>query len=259
MSQMLLKSQYQQFMDNDITEICPTIYYGTVNSLKQEIFHNYNFKIIINCLPTYKFLKHLNKSNISIPTDMLMLLLDLNFDINKFNDDEKALLNEFDMKFNKILQNFINYFINYNENIDKIINKLPNNLNLNISNPILSGNLKNNLFKLTRLIKLFKIMNNSIDILIIGDNNENFSKSLLISYLMDNYNYNVNNSINYLHYKINVNFNLNYYEDLLILENLKKFYVENNEIKIGSSILYNNKQGKRCREDEDYSEKRIRF
>lgn len=242
-----------------VNEICPTIYYATPNSLKQEVFNHYNFKIIINCLPTQGFLNILNESDINISTDITILSLDLNFDMDKFNPDERVLLNEFHKTYNKVLQNYLNHFITYNPAYLDLSNKLPENTTLQLSAPILTGNIKNNLFKLIRFITLFRIIDESIDVLIIGEANENVSKSLIVAYLMDTYNYNLSASLNYLSYKINFKFNLNYYNDLLLVENLKEFYHENIEIKRGSEVLYNNKLGKRSRDDATIGKKRIRI
>ena len=52
---------------------------------------------------------------------------------------------------------------------------------------------------------------------------------------------------------------MNFYNDLLILESLKKFYIENNDIKQGSEILYYNKTRKRGVEEEDGDRKRLNF
>lgn len=227
--------------------ICPSLYYNAPVSP--------NSKIIINCGPTHKFLR--NIESLPISSDVILLSLDLYFDINKLTDDEKFLLDQFNVSFNKVLQNFVNHFYNYNENRSYQINKMPNNVNLSFNQPLLTGNLKDNLFKIIRLIKLVKAINPSIDVLILGENDENVSKSLLIAYLMDTYNYNLTASINYLSQLMDVGFNINYYNDLLILESLKKFYQENNEIK--GTILYRNKNGKRSR-DEDYdNRKRIMY
>ncbi|EGV63757.1 hypothetical protein PSN45_004169 [Yamadazyma tenuis] len=244
-----------------LVQVCPSIYYGNLNSLSDRSFANHNFKIIVNCLPTYKFLNRLDHQShgVSLSSDVIVLSLDLGFDINKYSEHEKQLLDEFTSTYNKVLQNFMSFFVTYNDNISNHIHGLPNNLNLNLQHPILTGNLKNNLFKLIRIIKLFKIINSSIEVLVVGEFNENCSKALLIGYLMDNYNYNLNACLHYLSGRVALNFNSNYYNDLLILENLKKFYRENSDIKSGSSVLFNNKDGKRARDDDGVCGKRARW
>lgn len=258
------KSHYNQETNSfqqDLVQVSPSIYYGNLNSLSDNIFVNHNFKIIINCLPTHKFLHRVNDSTnkLSLSSDVMILSLDLNFDINEYSEYEKHLLNEFTIHYDKIMKNFINYFVNYNDKLKNHVHELPNNLNINLQLSILTGNLKNCLFKLVRIIKLFKVMNNSIDILVVGEFNENFSKALLISYLMDTYNYNLHGCLTYLNYKVPININSNYYNDLLILENLKKFYQENNDIKLGSCVLFNNKWGKRSRDEDECGRKRLRY
>lgn len=240
--------------------ICPDIYYSTLNNFNNQNLQNHNFKIIISCLPTHKFLNHINKNphDLSISSDVIMLSLDLNFDINQYNETEKQLLEEFMSSYGKVLQNFINYFVTYNDNYNRLINDLPNNLSLRLMNPLLLGNLKNNLFKLIRLVKLIKLINDSVEVLVIGDFNENISKSLLIGYLMDTYNFPINSSMDYLGMKMPLNFNMNYYNDLLILENLKKFHQENNDLKVDSKVLYENKEGKRGRDEDGEGVKRVK-
>lgn len=246
--------------DDDVVCVSPDIYYGTLKHLNNTTFGPHDFKIIINCLPTHRFLRYLqhNSQNLSISSDVIMLSLDLNFDINQYNDEEKHLLEEFLDNYNKVLQNFINYFVTYNENYSKLINELPNNLSLKLMSPLLLGNLKNNVFKLIRLIKLIKLMNNSVQVLVVGEYNENISKSLLIGNLMDTYNFPLSSSISYLQQKLPLTFNLNYYNDLLILENMKKFYQENNDLKANSTVLYENKGGKRGRDDDYDNFKRFK-
>lgn len=243
-----------------VTPISPYLYYGTLAHLNNQTFGPRNFKVIINCVPTYKFLNYLDKhsQSISLSSDVLVLSLDLNFDVNQYNEQENQLLDEFINHYGKLLQNMITYFVTYNENYSHLINELPNNLSLKLMNPLLLGNLKNNLFKLIRLVKLIKLINDSVEVLVVGDFNENISKSLLISYLMDTYNFPINASIEYLELRIPMNFNLNYYNDLLILENLKKFYHENNELKQNSKVLYQNKAGKRGRGDDYDNYKRVK-
>lgn len=243
---------------DDIVNICPSIYYSEAE-LNNEVLGNYNFKILINCLPTIEFLKSVRDNELIISSDIIIVSIDLNFNYNELNSEDRMMIDEFHSRYNKILQNFINYFVIYNKNFRQLINKLPNNLSFDFKSPILTGNLRNNLFKIIRLINLIKIMNDSIDILITGSSQENISKSLMIGYLMDNYNYNLNNCVNYLQMKINLNFNMNFYNDLLILESLKKFYIENNDIKLGSEILYYNKTRKRGVEEEDGDRKRLNF
>ncbi|CAI5756904.1 unnamed protein product [Candida verbasci] len=228
------------FNANKPQEICASIWLGPYNSLLNEFdnssfLNDQNIKIIINCGNTVKFINLIesNEMNIQLSSDIIILNLDPSFDINESTN--QALISSFNSKFNKILQNYLSFFYLNNPQSSNLIHKLPPKCSMNIDSPILYGsNLKLQFFKLIRLISLFKLINDKIQILVISeDGNLNLSTGLIIAFLMDIYKYNIENSFKLIKSRrpcIN-DLKLNYYDDLLIIENLKKFYVENIEIK----------------------------
>lgn len=221
--------------NSDINEVAPSIYLGSYNLFNNpELFSSKNFKIIINCSPTYRFLNILEESRAAISSNVIILSLDLSFSINKFNEDEKGLLTHYVDKFNRILQNYFNFFFKYNPNGNNMVHKMPDNKEFNLNSPILTGNLKHHLFNINRLIKLIKNIDDSVDVLILSaDGNSQISTALAMSYLMDSYNYDLNTSFNNILAKRSSirNLNPNYYDDLLVIESLKKFYLENIALK----------------------------
>ncbi|KAI5968766.1 hypothetical protein CANMA_002202 [Candida margitis] len=204
---------------------------------------NNNIKIIINCGSTLKFLDLIeNSPHISISSDVLVLSLDPSFDLSTtattttsspYSNSE--LVQSFTRDYSKILQNYMNSFYFNNPNANNLIHNLPQNHNLTIESPILNGsNLKLQFFKLIRLISLFKLINFDLQCLFVSeDGNGSLSTGLTIAYLMDCYRYNFQNSFNLILERRPTirNLQLNYYDDLLIIENLKKFYGENIELK----------------------------
>ncbi|KAI5963521.1 uncharacterized protein KGF55_002401 [Candida pseudojiufengensis] len=254
-------------------EICPNVWLGPYQSLINEsstnntsFITNSNVKVIINCGTTMKFLNLVeNSKNVSISSDILILSLDPSFKINEEEQQQNELIKNFISKFNKILQNYINSFY-LNSPIKNLIYKLPQHKSFQIKTPILNDlNLKIQLFKIIRLISIFKLINQNLQILVVSeDGNLNLSTGVLISYIMDNYKFNFTNSFKFLKLKrpsIN-DFNFNYYDDLLIIENLKKFYFENVEIKLNDCNLMVNKckrsfdddEGEEVEEEEMYDD-----
>lgn len=241
-------------------KICPSIYLGNFQTLTNDKFLNEdNIQIVINCLPMTKFLKFFNEEGdkIVLPTNKMILNLDPKFDINQLDQDEIYQLDEFNKVYNKILQNYLNFFYKNNDNLNFLIHSTNYNdlTKLTINNPILTGNLLVQFFNITRFIKLCRNIDSKISILIISDDGHyQLSSALLISILMDNYNYNFDASYQYL---LNLNsnlkpFNSNFYDDLIITENLKKFYFENCKIKsLNPSILTTNYKLKRRNDYDD--------
>ncbi|KAK6459428.1 uncharacterized protein RJT20DRAFT_90235 [Scheffersomyces xylosifermentans] len=214
-------------------EICPSIWLGPYTSLSQNNFLvNKNVKIIINCLTTDKFLQALDEPQVTISSDVIILSLDPSFSADC---ESKPLVDQFIKQFNRILQNYLQYFYVNNPNSGNLIHQIPNNQLLSsITSPILQGNLKLQFFNLIRLINLFKCINSDMQILVVSETgNANLSTGLIIAYLMDCYNYNLPNSFSLIQSsRPSVSpLNNNYYDDLLIIENLKKFMVENNSLK----------------------------
>ncbi|CUM67127.1 uncharacterized protein PRCAT00004816001 [Priceomyces carsonii] len=238
-------------------EIAPSIWLGPFNVLDDyEFMSSKNIKIIINCSPTYSFLNHLENSGVAISSDVIILSLDLSFSTDKFSPDEQYLLNNFIFKFNRILQNFMSHFYKSNPNSSNLIHEVPSDKEFAINSPILSGSLKQHLFNINRLIKLLKTMNQSIEVLIVSaDGNDQLSSALAMSYLMDSYNYNLIASYNSLKSKRPTikEMNSNYYDDLLVIESLKKFYQENLILKQKNPgiLMSNCKLKRRNAEEED--------
>lgn len=241
---MDIGTEYDNDMNIDeeaASEISPSVWLGSYSLLSQQQFLDAkNIKVIINCSPTCTFLKELGASGMNISSDLVILLLDPSFDAGRVTSDEMPLLDDYMSRFNRILQNYINFFYNLNPQANNLIHKFPQNKPLSISSPILTGNLKEQFFNINRLLKLLKNVNDSIGTLIVSpDGNSKLSTALTMSYLMDNYNFNFDAS--YTNLKITrpllVPFNYQYYNDLLIIENLKKFYLENSSIKQTNNVL----------------------
>ncbi|KAK6463823.1 hypothetical protein DFJ63DRAFT_335336 [Scheffersomyces coipomensis] len=247
-------------------EISPSIWLGSYQSLtNSEFLTSKNIKIIINCGTSLQFLKLLHQRNdIVVSSDVIILSLDPSFDINHLNQDDSELVHDFIKQFKKILQNYLHYFYYNNSDINNLIHKLPNgdnaaaNNQLQLNNPILTGNLKNQFFNIIRFINLIKLINSKVEILIVSEfGSSKLSTGLLIAYLMDCYNFNFQACFKFITLKTGQsnlhNFNFNYYDDLLIFENLKKFQLENNQIKAMKPDLLtkNYKLKRRCRDEEE--------
>ncbi|KAI5955497.1 hypothetical protein KGF57_003629 [Candida theae] len=199
---------------------------------------NNNIKIIVNCGSTLKFLDLIeNSPHISISSDVLVLSLDPAFDVSasQTRAPHHELVQRFTRDYSKILQNYMQSFYFNNPNANNLIHSLPSSHNLNIDSPILNGsNLKLQFFKLIRLISLFKLINYDLQCLFVSeDGNGSLSTGITIAYLMDCYRYNFQNSFKLIRDRRPTirDLQLNFYDDLLIIENLKKFYVENIELK----------------------------
>ena len=241
---MDIGTEYDNDMNIDgeaASEISPSVWLGSYSLLSQQQFLDAkNIKVIINCSATCTFLKELGASGMNMSSDLVILLLDPSFDAGRVTSDEMPLLDDYMSRFNRNLQNYINFFYNLNTPANNLIHKFPQNKPLSISSPILTGNLKEQFFNINRLLKLLKNVNDSIGTLIVSpDGNSKLSTGLTMSYLMDNYNFNFDAS--YTNLKITrpliVPFNYQYYNDLLIIENLKKFYLENSSIKQTNNVL----------------------
>ncbi|KAG7666096.1 uncharacterized protein J8A68_000352 [[Candida] subhashii] len=232
-------------------EICPSIWLGPYNSLlDHEYMLRNNIKIIINCGSTLKFLDLIeNSRDVQISSDVILLSLDPAFDC------QHELVYKFNRKFNRILQNYLDSFYKNNPKASNSMYQLPHS-SIDLTTPIISGsNLKLQFFNLVRLMSLFKVINLDLQILVVSeDGNKNLSTGLIIAYLMDCYRYNLPNSFRLIQSRRPSihELNNNYYEDLLIIENLKKFYIENCEIKQQSNpILTNNYKLKRSNDSAD--------
>ena len=250
------------FNPDTAQEICPGIWLGPYTSLltTPQVINNlhyapqpqtqsataegYNFvsnnniKIIVNCGSTLKFLDLIeNSPYVSISSDVLVLSLDPSFDAGTaaLPQQGQELMQRFTRDYSKILHNYMNSFYFSNPNANNLIHNLPSNHHLSIDSPIITGsNLKLQFFKLIRLISLFKLINYDLQCLFVSeDGNGSLSTGLTIAYLMDCYRYNYHNSFKLIYERRPTirQLQLNYYDDLLIMENLKKFYGENIELK----------------------------
>lgn len=234
--------------------ICPSIWLGSFSTLNDGAFLNdANIKLIINCSPVQRFLKFLNddSNNVVLSSNIMILNLDPNFTTASLNQDEQYQLLEFNKVYNKVLQNYLNYFYKFNDNLDYLVH---NTTSLSINSPILTGSLLNQYFNITRFVNLCRNIDSSMQMLVISETgNSQLSTSLLIAILMDCYSYNVENSFKHirnLYPSIN-DFNVNYYDDLLMMDNLKKFHHENKTIKLmNPQILTTNYKLKRRHDDE---------
>lgn len=256
---MDIGTEYDNDMNIDeeaASEISPSVWLGSYSLLSQQQFLDAkNIKVIINCSATCTFLKELGASGMNMSSDLVILLLDPSFDASRVTSDEMPLLDDYMSRFNRILQNYINFFYNLNPQANNLIHKFPQNKPLSISSPILTGNLKEQFFNINRLLKLLKNVNDSIGTLIVSpDGNSKLSTALTMSYLMDNYNFNFDAS--YTNLKITrpliVPFNYQYYNDLLIIENLKKFYLENSSIKQTNNVLLTTNCNLKRKNEYDY-------
>lgn len=237
------------------TEISPGIWLGPYETLGQQQFMDANnIKMIINCSTTRPFLGALNASGMNMSSDLIVLVLDPAFDADDGQGDGRVL-NEYVNRFTRVLQNYVSFFYDSNPHVHNLIHQFPQNRPLCLTSPILTGNLKQQFFNVNRLLKLMKNLNDSIGTLIVSpDGNTPLSTGLAMSYLMDNYNFNFDAS--YTNLRITrplvVPFNYQYYDDLLIVENLKKFYQENTQIKQnGAGLMTTNCKLKR-KNDHDF-------
>lgn len=233
--------EYDMDIEETEKEISPSIWMGTYGTLAQQQFMDEkNIKVIVNCSGTCRFIEELNGSGMNISSDLIILLLDPSFDVAEVRGDKRALLHDYMEEFNKILQNYISFFYRLNPQANNLIHKFPQDRPLSMSSPILTGNLKTHFFNINRLIKLLKNINDTIGILIVSqDGDSHLSTAVAMSYLMDSYNFNFDASFTNLKIAKPLLSPLNsqYYDDLLIAENLKKFYYENSLIKQNSSGL----------------------
>lgn len=228
-------------IDDTATEISPSVWLGSYGTLSQQQFVDANnIKVIINCRETCGFLEALNASGMNVSSDMIVLLLDPSFDAATVAGDEREMLAEYESRFGRVLLNYINFFYDSNPHANNLVHQLPQNGSLCLSSPILRGNLKQQLFNINRLLRLMRNVNDTIGTLIVShDGNSLLSTAVAMSYLMDNYNFNFDASYTNLRIArpLVLPLNFQYYDDLLIVENLKRFYQENSLIKQHSAAL----------------------
>jgi len=105
---------------------------------------------------------------------------------------------------------------------------------------------------------LIKLIHSSTEVLIVLLDTSlapsNLATGLVVAYLMDVYNFNFSLAFKHIQMKSPMipRLNVNYYDDLLIIENLKKFKLENTQIKLARpGLLTKNYALKRSLDDDD--------
>lgn len=229
-------------------QLAPEVFVAGYETLLDHKFLNAaNIKVIVNCGLTDLFLQFLDSQQPVISTDIIVLNLDPNV------SQEDPAFQKFHFRFNRILQNYLAFFYSYNENVNYFINSNYQKAKLLFESPTMNGMpIIKLLFNINRLLKLIKNVNTSVGVLFVakyyGHNHysNGILHSLAILYLMDHYDYNFESGHRYLsaglsHKKggdLNMShpgpelFNFNHYEDVLLIDSLKKFYAENRKIKL---------------------------
>lgn len=204
-------------------------------------------KVVVNCGSTMRFLNFLDEARPVVSSDVIVLNLDPN------TSSTDAPYKEFHSRFNRILQNYLAFFYSYNKDVQFFINSNYENNKLSLESPTMNGVPLRLLFNINRLLKLIKNVNGQAGFVFVSDNFglQHHSNALLyalsILYLMDNYNYNFEASYKFLQSLIPPSpimsssgsyfqtspelLNRNHYDDILLIDSLKKFYVENCKIK----------------------------
>lgn len=241
---MVANTYHHQF------QLAPGVFVGNYDTLlDQEFLDSANAKVIVNCGLTDQFLQFVDVLQPVISSDVIVLNLDPN--VSK----EDAAFKDFHSRFNRILQNYLAFFYSYNDNVKYYINSNYEDAKLAFDSPTMNGMpIIKLLFNINRLLKLIRNVNSSVGVLFVsrycGQNHysNGVLHSLAILYLMDHYNYNFEASYRYLassypqlHGMANnfmdtlgaapELFNFNHYEDVLLIDSLKKFYSENRKIK----------------------------
>lgn len=236
-------------------ELTPGVFVGSYSSLlDQEFFDRANIKVIVNCGSSMKFLEFLDLQMPIISSDVVVLNLDLSLPTGL------AIFNEIHERFNKVLQHYLSFFYQHNTNIHYFINSNLNNAELKFSSPTINGNPLKLLFNINRLLKLMTNINRSAGVIFLSYNFDHQSPSnsllytLALLFLMDKYNLNLEASIKYLKSLVIPQseisetrlFNNKHYDDVLLVDSLKKFFSENQNIKRNESgILTENYNLKR--------------
>ncbi|CCE80299.1 Piso0_003412 [Millerozyma farinosa CBS 7064] len=237
----------------EANSIAPNVWLGSYSVMwNWQFFDANNIKVLINCANTYEFMGAMQRSGIPIGSDTIVLSLDPWFNEDGLSESERQTMGEYYAQFNRTLQNYLSFFYHYNPNVGTLIHQLPQGAKLSINSPILAGNLKENLFNVNRMLKLLRVINPSIGVAILSpDGNSALSTAVAMSFYMDTYNFNFDASFRNLKSIRPSIHTLNYqfYDDLIIMESLKKFYQENIEIKQeNDSLLTTNCKSKRKQE-----------
>lgn len=238
----------------ECNEFAPGMWLGTYQLFELAAMARHNFKLVINCSPTYKFLAHLENSNMAISSDVIMVSLDPGFSTDKFSPDELERLMEYVARLNRVLQNYIGHFYGLHSRAHSLIHPMPNGRPFTMLLPVLSGGLKPHLFSLNRLIKLLRHVDDTIEVaIVLSEKGSLVATGLAMSYLMDHYGLNFTASYNHLVAKTDLVTPLNpsFYDDLLVIEAVRQFNTENCAIKHGSSVLTTHCKLKRKNDDDE--------
>lgn len=236
---MVAHALQQQF------QLAPEVFVAGYDTLlDQKFLDSVNIKVIVNCGLTDQFLQFLDLQQPALSTDVIVLNLDPNI------SHEDPAFKEFHLRFNRILQNYLAFFYSYNENVKYFINSNYQNSRLAFESPTMNGMpIIKLLFNINRLLKLIKNVNTSVGVLFVSKyyGHNHYSNGILyalaILYLMDHYDYNFESGYRYVSSALSQGkenddhtpspelFNFNHYEDVLLIDSLKKFYGENRKIK----------------------------
>lgn len=233
-----------------LVQLAPGVFLGSYGTLLNRDFLDLsNVKVIVNCGSTKLFLHYIDTQQPVLSSDIIVL----NLDPYTLNTDEA--FKEFHARFNRILQNYLAFFYNYNEDVKYYINSNFEDAKLTFESPTMNGMPLKLLFNINRLLKLIKNVNTSAGVVFISEfyGQQNLANGLLyalaILYLMDSYSYNFESSYKYLLSILPCTssdasgvmgfrapspqdlFHFSHYDDVLLIDSLKKFYTENCKIK----------------------------
>lgn len=190
-------------------------------------------KVIVNCGLTERFLEFLDTSQPVISSDVIVLSLD-----PSTMPSDKAYT-KFHARYHRVLQNYLAFFYSYNADASYYVHANYQNGPLSFELPILSGNPLRLLFNVNRLIRLICNVNRLAGVLLVSENfgtnhrGNALLHALALLYLMDNYGYNYEASVRALLSMVPAGplLSSHHYDDILLIDSLKKFYRENIEIK----------------------------
>lgn len=227
-------------------QLAPGIFLGLFDVLLDRKFAD-SVKVIVNCGATAGFLDFLDGSQPVISSDVVVLNLD------PTTSALDAAYKQFHLRFNRVLQNYLSFFYSHNKDASFLINSNYQNAQLAFDSPTMNGVPLKLLFNINRLLKLIKHVSPSVGFVFVAEkfgachHSNGLLFALAILFLMDSYNYNFEASYRFLQnilppplpvYPENGVFaepaellNPNLYDDMLLIDSLKKFYVENQKIK----------------------------
>lgn len=252
-----------------LAQLAPEVFLGTYGILTDLDFINKNnVKVVVNCGSTTRFLRFLDLQQPVLSSDIIAL----NFDPDTLASD--PAYKGFHCRYNKVLQNYLAFFYDYNDEVKYYINLNFENAKLTFDSPTMNGMPLKLLFKTNRLLKLIKNVNSSVGVVFVSEHfgHQHHSNGLLfalaILYLMDSYNYNFESSYRYLNSVLPLLFteendmvyfntitadlfNFRHYDDVLLIDSLKKFYAENCHIKQKElGVMTKNRNSKRSLDSE---------